>query len=40
MDKQDSTPEDYENPQKKKAWKELGSNMNTCILSASSLDGF
>ena len=38
MDKQDSS--DYESSQKRKAWKELDSNMKTCILNASSVDGF
>ena len=31
---------DYELSQRKKAWRELDSNMKTCILNASSLDGF
>ncbi len=39
MDKQNFTP-DYENSKKKKAWKELDSNMIIYILSASSLDRF
>ena len=38
IEKQDSS--DYESSQKKKAWKELDSNMKTCILNASSKDGF
>ena len=38
MEKQDSS--DYESSQKKKAWKELDSNIKTCILNASSKDGF
>ena len=36
-----NTPDiDYEKSQKKKAWKELDSNIKTCILNASSIDGF
>ena len=31
---------DYRKSQKKKAWKELESNIKTCILNASSIDGF
>ena len=31
---------DYEKSQKKKAWKELDSNIKTCVLNASSIDGF
>ena len=39
--KKNSTQDvDYEKSQKKKAWKELDSNIKTCILNASSIDGF
>ena len=39
MERQSSKELNYEESQKKKAWKELDSNMKDCVLNASSSRG-